>query len=144
MASVDVTASATRPSERDEPDREIEPQHDFGRDLPEVEHLVGDEEQDVGRGVDEGADPEHAPHVDQAVEAADPGQRRHRQGHQQEHQRPVAGAVDQVVDRARAEPGGEEGMGRKRDRQRQEGQHRDPQCRYAAATVTPECEATES
>ena len=53
--------------QRDEADGEIEPQRYFGRDLDEVEHLVDDEQQDMCCSIDEGADAEHAAHIDKAV-----------------------------------------------------------------------------
>ena len=69
MPSVEVTASTASPSQRDEADGEIEPQHDLAADLPEIELLVGDVEHDVRGGIDEGADADHAAHVEQLAEA---------------------------------------------------------------------------
>ncbi len=120
-------------------DREIDPQHDLARDLGEVEHLVDDVERNMRGGIGEGADPDHAPHIHDSGEAPDAAQRRHRQGQQNKHQRPIAGAVDQVVDRPGAEPVLRERRGDRERNWRHEQQKRDDaERRHPAAVVTPE------
>ena len=140
MPSVEVTASAVEAEKRDEADGEIEPQHDFACDLPQVEHLVGDKKQDMARGIDERADADHPAHVHQLIEARNPPQRRDRQRHQQEDQRPIAGAVDDVVERAGADRHRVEVevVGRDGERHEQQNQRGDAQDRQPARGIAPD------
>ena len=87
--------------------------------------------------VAEAADAEHAPHLDQIAVAHDAPERRHRQRHAEKHQRPEAGAVDQIVERARAV------QDRLRVKQRlgEREQQQEPACRCATATSGRACRA---
>jgi hypothetical protein len=84
----------------DEADGEIEPQHDLGRDLADVEFLMRNIEQDVGNRIAEGADADHAAHVHERTIPRNPPQRRDRERDDDKHQRPVTRAVGQIVERA--------------------------------------------
>ena len=107
--------------------------------IGEIEHLVGDIERNMGHAVTEGADPDHAAHVDELAEAGDPPQRADRKRQQQEHQHPKTGAVDQVIDRAGFEPDlGLPGHDRERDRPEQERKRGNAKHGQAPATVPPE------
>jgi hypothetical protein len=66
--------------------------------------LVGDVERETGGRVSESADAEHAAYVDELVEARDPAQRHDGKRRHQEQERPIAGAMDDVIERPRAEP----------------------------------------
>ena len=85
----------------------------------------------------EGADAEHAPHLDQIAVARDAAERRDRERHAQEHQRPEAGAVDEVVERARAVRDRAGIVERLTERQQQQDERSDPQRRQTTAFVAP-------
>ena len=85
------------------PDRQVIAQHDFGNDLAEVEHLIGDVEHQVQRDVEERGYPDHAADIDQLRVAPDPPQRRNKERQQHETQRPQPHFVDSLGARARSE-----------------------------------------
>ena len=126
--------------ERHEPDGEIEPLHDLGRDLGEIEGLIGDVEGEMRRKVAERSDADHPSDVDQHGEARDIAQRRDGERHQEEDQAPVAGAMDQVVERAGAEAGRRISPRRNRDRHEQHDKRDDPQDGESSALVAPQLE----
>ena len=110
-------------SERDQsgegdcPDQEIEPQHDLARHLEPVEMLVDHVERQMqagigGRGHAKGAAGEDQPRIMQ-----DALRGRDRQRDQQKPQRPVAGLMDGLGDRPRAEIVGERLIGNPQRRQ---------------------------
>ena len=138
MPSVEVAASTRKPEPRGTADDEIPTMGDLVGGLGEIEFLVGDEQRQMCGDVAKRADAEHAPHVDQVAVAGDAPQRRHRQGHAQKNQRPETGAVDQVVDRARAVQNGVGVIHRFGERQQQQHQRADPQRRKMPAPVKPD------
>ena len=110
---------------------------DLVHDLAEVEHLIGREQREMGRDIAKRPDAEHAAHIDQIAVARDVPQRRYRERHAQEHQRPETGAVDQVVERARAVQDRLRIDQRLGERKKQQGERAQAQRRQAAAPVAP-------
>jgi hypothetical protein len=122
-ASVEVEAS-------ERADREIDAQDDFARHFEQVEMLVEDVERKMQDGVACACDAQRAPRQDDAGIIEDALRRRDRQRDQQKPQRPVAGLVDGLGHRARAEfiGGGLIGDPKRRQHRRHEGDdlHRRP------------------
>jgi hypothetical protein len=90
------------------------------------------------RGIDEGADPDHPPHIHQEIEARDPSQRRNGERRHEEDQRPVAGAMDDIVEGTRPEALGVEIIDRDSDRHAEEHQGGDPQRRRPSGAIAPD------
>ncbi len=83
-------------------DDEIDALGDLGEELDEAVALVGEEQRQMRGDVDERRHADHAPHVDQWPITQDAAQRRDGERKPEKHQRPEAGAMDQLIERARA------------------------------------------
>ena len=104
MPAVDVSASGNMIDESGESSRDVRPlENIFADRLPikkMIEHEIGGE---VGKGVSEGEETEHAAQFDQIVPAGESSRRCDGQSSDQKNQGPRAGEASNEIDRIDAE-----------------------------------------